>query len=137
MCGAGGSGGPDGRAPECQHLLTTRRDRQYKQELKSWPRAGLEVPRASSEPRARWQGPRDILRTKHADSSLPRWARARQWEGVLECMGPRLAGATAGLGMELSSSRWSQTSRGPSVSSPPSPYHLSVTIQKNHPYPYV
>lgn len=99
MCGAGGSGGPGGRAPECQRLLTTRRDRQYKQELKSWPRAGLEVPRASSEPRARWQAPQDILRTKHADSSLPRWARARQWEGVLECVGlPPPRGRRSGLG---------------------------------------
>lgn len=77
-----GSGGLSGWAPECQRLLTTWRDRQYKHELKSWPGAGLEVPSTSSEPRARWQAPQDILRAKPVDGSLPRWACARPpWGG--------------------------------------------------------
>lgn len=69
-------------------FLTTRQDRQRKHELKSWPGTGLEVPSARSEPRARWQAPQDILRTKHAAGSLPRWACARQGDAAVECAAP-------------------------------------------------
>lgn len=115
-----------------QRFLTTRRDRQYKHEPKSWLGLRLGAPGTSSEPGARWQAPQDILRTRHVDGRLPGWVSARQGETVVECAGSlalwapdaRVPAAEQPRGTPEMSSSAAEPAHalwGPSAFSPPLP----------------